>query len=88
MKIIKNGYRYELESPKGGKVQTIQFIQNELNEDGSSNVSQDGITTEEVLRVLIDRMKHLNKHLPLDENKDCLLHLQKALSSVAPLTTV
>ena len=74
------GHRYKLESFNSKEhVQVIQFIQKELKEDGSFELITDGTTNEEILRMLIDRMKSLQEKFPCRENAIVITKLEESL---------
>lgn len=75
MKVNTPGHNYTLDHLDGNQVTTIQFVQRvPLHEP------LEGVINQEVLRVLIDRVKFLDKEMPWDGNKDILMHLRKALA--------
>ncbi|MCR6656629.1 MAG: hypothetical protein NVV63_12645 [Opitutus sp.] len=70
----------------GCPVQTLQFIEKEVvTKVGGDMVStslvtvNDGTTSEEVLRVLIDRIRFLNTKSPCRENAIVITKLEEAL---------
>jgi hypothetical protein len=76
------GHRYELanfENPdETGQI--LQFIHKEPISGGSEMATiENGTTSEEVLAVLIDRIKFLNSKFPCKENACCITHLEEAL---------
>lgn len=81
MKVIEKGHIYEAEvrSVEDGKaVKTITppvltFINKE------PGYEHDGTTTQEVLRILIDRTRHCNNCLPHRNNEQVIYHLRMAL---------
>ena len=82
MKCTEPGHTYELEDsvwqPGTNPVQTLQFIHKE--EDNGELVSlENGTTNEEVLRVLIDRMKWLQDKLSCNENALVIRNLEQSL---------
>jgi hypothetical protein len=83
MKIFTPGHLYELENfeAKNKPGQTIQFIEKEPASPGSSKLVTiaDGTTNEEVLRVLIDRLRFLGEKLPSRENSLAATRLEEAL---------
>lgn len=85
MKILVEGHKYELENHenKSAPGQAIQFIQKEKvhradGEDEFKTVS-DGTTNEEVLAVLIDRLKTMYVKLPSHHTQQAIENLQDAL---------
>ncbi len=87
MKVLHEGHYYELENfEKLDNVgQRIQFIQKEPATDiefkgtGVMITVADGTTNEEVLQMLIDRMKYLQAKFPCKENACCITHLEEGL---------
>jgi len=86
MKVIKDGHKYimsNFENKENG--QTIQFIEKELIENESLpnekvlTTINDGTTNEEVLEVLIDRMKHLQNKFACRENAIVITKLEESL---------
>ena len=74
MKVLKAGHKYLLQSVHGNADQELQFIQKE-----PFHFPCDGVLNQEVLRVLIDRIKLLNRELPWDGNDMILFHLRSAI---------
>ena len=83
MKVIVEGHTYELERHEvkldGYPVERLQFVNKVKQEDGSLVLVADGTTNEEVLRVLIDRMKYLNGRVPCRENSIVITKLEESL---------
>ena len=83
MKVLVEGHTYELERVEvkldGYPVERLQFINKVKQEDGSLVTVADGTTNEEVLRVLIDRMKYLNGRVPCRENSIVITKLEESL---------
>jgi hypothetical protein len=83
MKVLSPAHRYELanfENPDA-KGQILQFIE---KEGRPLTTVKDGTTNEELLSVLIDRLRALGEKLPCRENalaitkaEECLLWLNK-----------
>lgn len=77
------GHTYELSNfeNKDKKGQILQFIHKEPKEINSSELItiSDGTTNEEVLEVLIDRMKYLQNKFPCDENASVIVKLEESL---------
>ena len=84
MKVKVKGHSYSLLNIESGKhEQNLNFIHKEKKEDSDElEVVSDGTTNEEVLEVLIDRMKYLNKRVPCRENEKAIEHLTMALSQM------
>jgi len=83
MKVYTDGHRYELANfeDKDAHGQLLQFIQKEPVEGGNGEMKtiHDGTTNEEVLEMLIDRMKYLQAKFPCKENACCITHLEEGL---------
>lgn len=82
MRNLIEGHRYicdNFENSDSG--QTIQFIQKEPKEVGSTelNTINDGTTNEEVLTMLIDRMSYLQGKFPCRENALVITKLEESL---------
>ena len=88
MKILKEGYKYELSNfeNKDNKGQTIQFIEKVLKSQINEHTVKptefvtinDGTTNEEVIEMLIDRLSYLQNKFPCKENACAITHLQEA----------
>lgn len=83
MKVYVEGHRYELANfeEKETPGQVLQFIQKVPvgGVEGQLRTQADGTTNEEVLEMLIDRMKYLQAKFPCKENACCLTHLEEGL---------
>lgn len=80
MKVLTEGHKYELANfeNKDAAGQTIQFIQKvPTGSDGQLETVSDGTTNEELLEMLIDRMKYLQAKFPCKENACCITHLEE-----------
>lgn len=86
MKVLVAGHTYEaanFENPEE-KGQTVQFIHKEpkLGEDGKPTSElitvSDGTTNEELLSILIDRVKFLQAKFPCKENAMAITHMEEA----------
>ena len=73
MECILEGHTYSLKNYVCD-VQIIEFMEKEKGE-----ITQDGVTNEEVLEMLIARMQYLNKTLPCRENSIVITKLEEAL---------
>lgn len=74
MRVLDKGHKYELNHLDGSQTQTIQFC----NREGGTE--QEGCTTQEVIRVLIDRTYYCNDCLPWSGNEHIVNHLRMALA--------
>lgn len=84
MKVLIEGHNYLLANFENQQnpAQTLQFIQKEPKvngEPGELTTVSDGTTNEEVLEMLIDRMKYLQAKFPCKENACCITHLEEGL---------
>lgn len=86
MKILESiGHKYELKNQETEEVQTLQFIHKEPVYNGKDpnpiefKTVTDGTTNEDVLKVLIHRLKYLNNKMQCLENEQALLKLEEAL---------
>ena len=71
--IVKEGHKYNLKDTQSDVVQQIQFI-----ERVNGELVQDGTTNEDVLEMLIDRIKWLNKKMPCRENSIVVTKLEES----------
>ena len=78
MKIIVDGHTYEVNNFEGDETQTIQFIHKSVR-NGNLVTVKNGTTNEEILSILIDRMKFLNLTVPCRENSIVITKLEEAL---------
>ena len=72
MNIIEPGHIYELRQLDGSDVETLRFVNREDRPHA-------GTTTQEVIRVLIDRTLHCDKCLRWEGNDEIIRHLRMAL---------
>ena len=81
MLVKTEGHKYELASFEGGPSQVLQFIEKRPVSEGSTELAtvNDGTTNEEVLTVLIDRMKVLQAKFPCRENAIVITKLEESL---------
>lgn len=81
MKILTPNHKYELanfENPNNSG-QVLQFIEKVYEGYGPIRTVNDGTTNEEVLRVLIDRLRGLGDKLPCRENSIAITKCEEAL---------
>lgn len=79
MKVIDAGHTYAVDSYDGESPQTIIFVKRE-GEGYPFNVGHHpGTNCQEVLRVLIDRVKYLQKQIPCEENQRIINNLRSCL---------
>ena len=81
MNVVTTGHKYELASFEGTDPQTLQFIEKVeiAGQPGVLQTVNDGTTNEEVLEMLIDRMKYLNGKFPCRENAIVITKLEESL---------
>lgn len=75
MKCLDDCHTYSMDQVLGFSSSILRFY--EMREDGTKI---DGVTNEEVLRVLIHRMEVLDEKTPCWENKQAISSLKGALS--------
>lgn len=74
MNVVETGHIYKLNNTESSQAQELIFI----NRD-AGNLIYDGTTNEEVLKVLIDRLKYLNMKCPCRENSIVITKLEESL---------
>lgn len=77
MKVIYPGHSYilnQLDAKANTKPQRLDFVKRLPHHSPSP-----GVTNQEVIRVLIDRVKFLDAELPNDVNSQIVYHLRMAL---------
>lgn len=82
IEVLIPGHRYKLDMFEDKNQFTeIQFIQKECinQETGELKTISDGITNEQLIEVLIDRMNSLQSKFPCRENAIATTHLETAL---------
>lgn len=76
MRALIPGYRYELDHfEHPANKETIQFI----HKDAAMQTITGGTTNEEVLAMLIDRLRFLGEKLPCRENSIAVTKIEEAL---------
>lgn len=73
MKVLVPGHEYELLHLDGDNTQILRFVNR-----GNGNDCE-GVTNQEVIRALIDRVIFLESQVHWDLNKDIINHLRSAL---------
>jgi len=90
MKILRPGHLYELENfeQKDQPGQQLQFIEKVPVTPGTEKLRtvNDGTTNEELLAVLIDRLKYLLAKLPSPETSTAITKCEEALVSLEKRT--
>lgn len=84
MKVLTPGHKYELENfeRKDQPGQAIQFIEKTAAPDGAPGTLvtvNDGTTSEELMKVLINRLEYLYGKFPSEETRCSIEHLKIAL---------
>lgn len=74
MKVLHKGHRYELSVVNGDAPPVVVQFQNKEPGDECP-----GVTTQEVIRVLLDRTRYCNNCMPHRVNEEIVYHLRKAL---------
>ena len=77
MRVVKAGHLYALKCLKSWKEVYLQFHQDGAIHGGETI---DGPSTQEVIRVCIDRVRYLDSEIPWVGNADIIRHLQCAIS--------
>ncbi len=84
MKVLIEGHKYEVANfeSKETEGQVIQFIQKEPVKEGSTELKTvaDGTTNEELIAVLVDRLKFLDNKFPCIENQSAIFNLEESLN--------
>src|SRR5918993_3647865 len=84
MKVIEAGHVYEVENVDGIGKQRIEFVRRRndaaqlLSDEGGDR--REGILTQELIRVAIDRTLYLNNEAPCIENVEIVTALRRVLS--------
>lgn len=73
MKVLQRGHRYELAHRDGDNTTLIQFV----NKEEGQKI--EGVTTQEILRMLIDRTTYCNNCTPHRVNEEIIWHFRMAL---------
>lgn len=82
MKVLEKGHIYapairshisDIAPVTDGKVSSIVFLNKQPGQE------HDGTTTQEVIRILIDRTRHCNNCMPHPNNERVIYHLRMAL---------
>ena len=74
MRVIESGHIYELNNVVVPSVtQRLSFRRTD------SGMLSDGLSNQEVLRVLIDRVEYMQRSLPHKNNPEIIAHLRAAL---------
>jgi hypothetical protein len=80
MRVITPGHVYELQSFEPGDAQVLHFIEKKQKDDSTELVTvKNGTTNEEVLEMMIDRLRFLSGVVPSRETSLAISKLQEAL---------
>ena len=80
MKTIVCGHVYAVESQETGDTQILKFIRKEKEPESEDLfLAEDGTTTEDVISVVIERLKYLQNKFPCRENACAITKLEEAL---------
>lgn len=80
MRVLDPGHSYELEQLDTGKLlQLLHFVKREGEKYPGNVGSHGGVTTQEVLRVLINRTRYVNNQIYFIENEWVIDNLQWSL---------
>lgn len=82
VEVVIPGHKYILDLFEDGAIwKEIQFIQKECvnQETGELKTINDGITDEQLLMILIDRLNYFQTKFPSRENAIALTHIERAL---------
>ena len=74
MRTIYKGHEYLLDHLDGDSKTRLQFVQR-----APLHPPKEGVTNQEVIRAIIDRVKVLNAEVPWEGNSQILYHLRMAL---------
>ncbi len=74
MKVLIEGHKYALRHLDGDQETIIQFVSRPPHEP------IEGITNQELIRALIDRVKFLHREKPWSRNAEIIYHLRMALT--------
>ena len=73
MHVIKPGHLYRLSHRDGENTTEIQYVNKELGTE------EEGVVTQEILRMLIDRTRYCNNCQPHPNNERIIYHFRMAL---------
>lgn len=78
MKVLDEGHDYLLENYDGSGTQRLTFMKREGPGYPFNVGYYPGTNCQEVLRVLLNREKYLNKQIPCDDNLRIIAHLRRS----------
>lgn len=81
MKVLEKGHIYQptTRSPEGETINAKEFQQQLTFVNKQPGQEHDGTTTQEIIRVLIDRTRHCANCMPHPNNERIIYHLRMAL---------
>lgn len=79
MKVIDPGHQYELAHLDGDGVEVLTFVKREGEGYPGNLGSHPGTNIQESIRVLIDRMRYLDRQVPHPRNSEVIGNLRSAL---------
>lgn len=82
MRVIEPGHVYELRNVDGDGTQTVRFVRRRDDEAAllPEGRREEGVLTQELLRVAIDRTLYLNAEAPCPENVEIVDALRRCLA--------
>lgn len=75
MRALYPGHLYSLDHLDGDGKTLLQFVQRPILHE-----AKEGVTNQEVLRAIIDRVKHLDGEVPWSGNQQIIYHLRMAIA--------
>lgn len=79
MRVVDPGHEYSLDSYDGGESVRLVFVKREGEGYPFNAGHHPGTNCQEVIRVLIDRVKYLQKQIPCEENELIINNLRSCL---------
>ena len=79
MKVLDPGHIYELAHLDGDSSSLLIFVKRMGEKYPGNDCAREGVTTQEVLRALIDRLQYVDNQHPWDENKFVIKLLRNAI---------
>jgi hypothetical protein len=79
MQILDPGHLYTLKHLDGDSVEYLRFVKREGPGFPGNVGHYEGTNLQEVIRVLIDRLRYLNNQIPHERNTYCIMDLQDCL---------
>lgn len=79
MKVIDPGHKYELANLDGDGVQVVAFVKREGEKYPGNVGHHEGTNCQEVMRMLIDRLGHLDEQRTCDENAEIIAMQRRSI---------